>query len=433
MDKNLLKGIISLNQAEMPYDVIDRDVELPIDRNKIITVAGVRRCGKSSKMKLVINQLLQSGVEKERILWIGFDDERLLPMSSENLDEILKAYLEMYPNIPLKKVYMFFDEIQLIPQWEYFILRVFKSYCQNIYISGSNATMLSTELVSALRGYPLEYPTFPLSFNEFCRFRNIDTKGWLESTQARIQMELECYNSGSSFPEVVLTEFATDKIKILQGYYDTMLLKDVAEHYKISNIRVLRYLTKRIMGNLTKPTSINAIYYDIKSQGLKVSKDDLYDWATYLCNVFMFIKLPAFSKSLKVGKGNLDKYYCIDNGLRQAVLRPMSEDQGKLLENTVFLELNRRLQPFESLFYYNGKCECDFVRCNHDEVIELIQVSYDINDKDTCKREIAGLIEASISTGCNNLLLLTFDQNEDQRIGERTIKVRRTRDWLLNR
>ena len=142
---------------------------------------------------------IEKGVPKERILWLGFDDERLRNMTSEELDDVIAAYMEMYPNIAIKDVHMFFDEIQLIKDWEYFILRVYKTYCKNIYVCGSNATMLSTELSSALRGYPLEYETYPLSFNEYCRFRGISTNSYLEQDRAKLRIAFEEYNRESAF------------------------------------------------------------------------------------------------------------------------------------------------------------------------------------------------------------------------------------------
>lgn len=156
MRKDTIKSLIALKQHEMPFDVIHRDKELPINRKKIITIPGVRRCGKSTLMMIAINALIESGVPVQNILWIGFDDERLKRMTSDDLDEVIAAYMEMYPDVPIKDVHMFFDEIQIIEGWEYFVLRVYKNYCKNIYICGSNATMLSTELGTALRGYPLE-------------------------------------------------------------------------------------------------------------------------------------------------------------------------------------------------------------------------------------------------------------------------------------
>ncbi len=136
-------------QQEIPFPVICRDMELPINSSQMITVPGVRRCGKSSMMKIVANNLVASGIDSSRILWVNFDDERLDGMNSDELDEVLQAYREMFPSIRLNDIYIFFDEIQHVEKWELFVLRVYKTYCKNIYVSGSNAQMLSSELSSA--------------------------------------------------------------------------------------------------------------------------------------------------------------------------------------------------------------------------------------------------------------------------------------------
>lgn len=433
MRKDVIKSLIALRQNDIPFEVIERDVELPINRKKIITVPGVRRCGKSTMMEIAINNLVKEGVPKRNILWIGFDDERLFNMSSDELDDVIVSYMEMFPDVPIKDAYMFFDEIQLIKGWEYFVLRVYKSYCKNIYVCGSNAAMLSSELGSALRGYPLEYEAYPLSFNEFCRFKGIATDIYLEQDRARLKNAFDEYNRASAFPEIVLTPSRSEQLKLLHGYFDTMILRDLAEHYNITNTGVVRYFVKRIMANLTKPTSINAIYNDIKSQGLKVSKDDLYLWADYACNVFMFVRAPRYNRSIVKEHKSLDKFYSIDNGLRSAVLMPQSNDNGKNLENTVFMELYRRRMPSDKISYYQEKAECDFVIQREDCVIQLIQVTWSMANDETCKREIKGLLEASSVTGCDNLLIITDDEENSLEADGKKVNVVPAWKWLLNK
>ena len=433
MDKIYIKSQIAMRQAEFPTDLKPREAQLPIDSGKIVTVPGVRRCGKSSKMEMVIKDLLSKGVDRKRFLWIGFDDERLVTINSTELNQIVEAYQEMYPDIEMSSVYMFFDEIQLIDGWEYFVMRLYKHYTKNIYISGSNASMLSSELKSALRGWPLEEETMPLSFKEYCDFKDIKTDSWLESDLAKLRNAFIAYNSDGGFPEVVLTENPLHKVKILQTYFDTMLLKDLVEHYGISNIEVMRYFLKRIMVNLTKPTSVRAIHGDIKSRGLKVSKDALYDWANYACDVFMFISISNYSRSLQKSASSQPKYYCIDNGLRDAVLLPQSDDEGKKLENTVFLQLYRHRTPIDRIFYYQGKGECDFVVQRGVDVISLIQVTWDMSNEETRSREINGIVEASKAIGCKNLYIITYDSAEEINIDNDTvIHVIPVWRWLLD-
>ncbi|MDE5688294.1 MAG: ATP-binding protein [Paramuribaculum sp.] len=434
MNKLYLKTQIAMRQAGFPTDLKPRENPLPVNVGKIVTVPGVRRCGKSSKMEAVVNELLAAGVERERMLWVSFDDERLVRMSSGDLDLIIEAYREMFPDLELSSAYMFFDEIQLIENWEYFVLKLYKHYSKNIYISGSNATMLSSELKSALRGWPVEEETFPLSFREYCEFKGISTESYLESDLAKVRGAFYAYNNEGGFPEVVLTPNPLHKAKILQNYFDTMLLRDLVEHYMISNIEVLRYFLKRIMSNLTKPTSIRAIHGDVKSRGLRVSKDDLYDWANHACDIFMFIRVPNFSKSLQKIESSQPKYYCIDNGLRDAVLLPQSNDDGKKLENTVFLQLYRKRTPIDQIFYYQGRCECDFVVQRGVDIESLIQVTWNMDDEETRRREIEGLKEASDLTDCRNLYIITAESTEEIELDNGSIiHVLPAWRWLLDR
>ena len=431
MNKLYLKSQIAMRQAEFPTDLKRRENMLPVNSGKIITIPGVRRCGKTSRMENVVNSLLSSGIERERILWVSFDDERLVRMKAEDLDQIIEAYRELYPDIEMSSVYMFFDEIQLIEGWEFFIMRLYKHYSKNIYISGSNATMLGSELKSALRGWPLEEETLPLSFREYCDFNGVMTDSFLEADLAKVRNAFFDYNRDGGFPEVVLTANPFHKTKILQTYFDTMLLKDLVEHYGLSNIEVLRYFLKRIMSNLTKPTSIRSIHGDIKSRGLKVSKDNLYDWANHACNIFMFFRIANYSKSLQKVESSQPKYYCIDNGMRNAVLLPQSDDDGKKLENTVFLQLYRHRTPADQIFYYQGKGECDFVVQRGSEIDRLIQVTWDMSDMNTRQREINGVIEAAEVTGCKNLSIITADTSDEIRLSNGlTIRVIPAWQWL---
>lgn len=433
MDKTYIKSQIVMRQSEFPTDLMERENPLPIGTGKIITVPGVRRCGKSSKMELAVNQLLQNGVDRERILWVSFDDERLIHIKAEELECLTEAYRELFPEVPMKDVYVFFDEIQLIEDWEYFVLRLYKHYTKHIFISGSNATMLSAELKSALRGWPLEELCLPLSFSEFCSFKGLDARSFDEGMMAKLKNALYEYNDFGGFPEVALTGQPRMRTRILQNYFDTMLLKDLAERYRVSNTEVLRYMLKRVMGNLTKPTSILSIFHEIKSRGLKVSKDDLYRWAEYACRIFMFLRLPNYSKSLSKTESSQPKYYCIDNGLRNAVLLPQSGDKGKKLENTVFLQLYREKTAADSLYYFNDKAECDFVVQRGTAVLQLIQVAWSMQDDATRRRELNGLLAASKATGCNNLLIITADESGSAEISGKTVHVVPVWRWLLKR
>ena len=428
--KELFKSLIALSQAELPFERIEREIDLPVQPELIITVPGVRRAGKSSLLMLTVNKLLASGVKREQILWVNFDDERLDRMPTEELDEVLQAYREMYPEIELKDVYMFFDEIQNIDGWDLFVLRVFKSYCRNVYVTGSNAKLLSSEISTALRGWTLDYEMLPLSFREFGRFKGIDAHSYLESDKAKRYAAMEEYIHGGGFPKVVLSTDKSMKLRLLQGYFNTMLFRDLAERHAIKNIEALRYFLKRVMQNLTKTTSINAIANDMRSNGVSVSKDDLYNWADWAVESYLFVRYPKYSRSLVKENQSLRKYYVIDTGMRQAVLMPQSEDKGKLLENIVALELFRRRGADRKMFYWQDGRECDFVVQREEHVEELIQVTWDIEDEDTRKREIDGIKEAAKGTNCNKLTIVTREQKETIEEDGFKIEVVGIEEWL---
>ena len=428
--KELFKSLIALNQAELPFERIEREIVLPVQPELIITVPGVRRAGKSSLLMLAVNKLLASGIKREQILWVNFDDERLDGMSTEELDEVLQAYREMYPEINLKDVYMFFDEIQNIVGWDLFVLRVFKSYCQHVYVTGSNAKLLSSEISTALRGWTLDYEVLPLSFREFCRFKGIDTHSYLESDKAKRFAAMEEYIHGGGFPKVVLANDKSMKLRLLQGYFNTMLFRDLAERHEIKNIEALRYFLKRVMQNLTKTTSINAIVNDMRSSGVSVSKDDLYNWADWAVEAYMFVRYPKYSPSIVKENQSLRKYYVIDTGMRQAVLMPQSEDKGKLLENLVALELFRRRGADKKMFYWQEGRECDFVVQREEHVEELIQVTWDMTDTSTHKREIDGIKEAAKGTQCRKLTIVTREQKEMIEEDGFRIEVIGIEEWL---
>ena len=412
--KDIFKTLIAQKQSEMPFSVIDRDVSLPIGGNEIITVPGVRRCGKSTLMEIAINRLLAKGVRKENILWIGFDDERIKYMTAQELDLALQAYREMYPATELKDVWMFFDELPIVKDWEYFVLRLFKGYCKHIFICGSNASTLSVEMKSALRGWPREIEVWPLSFREYLRFRGIDADSHLEQDKAHVQVAFDEYNRLGGMPEPTLMSTLSEKYRKLQDYFDVMLLRDLVEHWQISKPQMVRYFFKRVMTTIASRLSVNAIYREIKASGRKVTKDDLYDWLAWAQSIYLVRKLDVYSRSVKSEISLPGKYYVVDNGLRSAVIPLQSEDDGKQLENTVYLELLRRKGHNEELSYFSESGECDFVVSEGDEVKRLIQVTWDMSDTETRKREFSGLLEAAKATGCRDLTIVTRDEDGEE-------------------
>ena len=409
----------------------ERSLQLPLNKQRIVTVTGVRRCGKSSLLHLTINRLLASGVDKEQILYIGFDDERLANMDVSDFDEILQAYRLMYPDRPLSSVYMFFDEIQIVKGWELFVLRVYKSYCKNVYVTGSTAQMLSGEMSSALRGWPDEYTEYPLSFKEFIAFKGVKANRYTEEGAALMANMFKSYLLTGGFPQTVLANVETERVKLLQAYFNTMLFRDMIEHYNISaSPSVVRYFLKRVFNNITKPSSVNNIYNDLKSQGLKLSKDSLYQWLDYACNIFLLHKVPKYSKSIIKQSTSLSKYYVVDFALAKSVLLPQSEEKGKALENAVYMHLARHLNENEQIYYFNEGAECDFVIANDEGVKELIQVCWELDEFNT-PRECGGLCAASAATGCKKVSIITCNQAQSIHYGDLQINVVAAWDFML--
>lgn len=429
--RNIFQSIIALHQEEIPLSLHERSLQLPLNKQRIVTVTGVRRCGKSSLLHLTINRLLASGVDKEQILYIGFDDERLANMDVSDFDEILQAYRLMYPDRPLSSVYMFFDEIQIVKGWELFVLRVYKSYCKNVYVTGSTAQMLSGEMSSALRGWPDEYTEYPLSFKEFIAFKGVKANRYTEEGAALMANMFKSYLLTGGFPQTVLANVETERVKLLQAYFNTMLFRDMIEHYNISaSPSVVRYFLKRVFNNITKPSSVNNIYNDLKSQGLKLSKDSLYQWLDYACNIFLLHKVPKYSKSIIKQSTSLSKYYVVDFALAKSVLLPQSEEKGKALENAVYMHLARHLNENEQIYYFNEGAECDFVIANDEGVKELIQVCWELDEFNT-PRECGGLCAASAATGCKKASIITCNQAQSIHYGDLQINVVAAWDFML--
>lgn len=429
-DKEIVKQMIVDNQERMgTHEHMERNVILPINSGKIITVPGVRRCGKSTLLLLTIERLLAQGVDRNRILFFNFDDERIR-WSGENLDIIITAYRELYPETSLKDIYIFFDEIQIASDWQSFVRRIYENECRNIYLTGSNSQMLSSELSTVLRGRSLQYEEYPLSFDEVCRFRHVEPNIHSSRSRARLATLFDDYLSWGGFPEVVMAD-ETLRNKILSDYFYVMLYRDMVEHFNINPASVARYFIRRVMENLTKPTSVNKIFNELKSMGMSLGKDRAYALAEQCEAIYLFLPLYRHTASVQRATRSDIKFYCIDNGLRKLTLKPQSDDNGKMLENAVYLHLHRNLDESQSLNYFKGNGECDFVVSRQEQVEQLVQVTWDMSDEDTYNRELSGLLEASTSTDCDNLCIVTHDEERQIETKRGTVQVVPAWKWML--
>ena len=422
--KKKIKQIIRDFYLQKPFEVHSRELQLPINTQKIITLMGVRRCGKTSILYETINRLTQS-IDKKRILFFNFEDERF-ELNQESLDLILQAYMELYPEIEMRETYLFFDEIQNVDGWEKFVRRVYDGVSKNIFITGSNSKLLSRDIATSLRGRTITYEVFPLSFREYLAFEKIEIDLHSTKSLAFIHNRLEKFLHEGAFPEIVLFD---DRIreKILQDYYNVMIYKDLIERFEIKNTKALKFFLKRILASSTKLVSVNKIYNDLKSSGFKVGKNSLYAYLGYVEDIYLSLTLDRYSQ--KITTQTDKKVYSIDIGFNNTLLYKFSDDIGKSMENAVFLELRRR---GKEIYYHSDRAsECDFVVLEKGTVTEAIQVTYEMENKKTRDREFKGLINACKQYGLNKGLIITYEEEGSYQESGLTIELVSLVSFLL--
>ena len=404
--KNVLKNIIVNFQTTKLKASLERNVQLPLDSGIIISVIGVRRSGKTYLLYETIKRILESGIPKKKILYINFEDERLT-LAHDQLDLILQAYQELYPRLDLTECYFFFDEIQNIGGWEKFIRRIFDTVSKNIFITGSNSRLLSTEIATELRGRTISYTLYPLSFEEYLRFSKADTGYYGTSQRISILNHFNTFLVYGGFPELINLD-KTLKIKKLQDYFNSIIYKDLIERYNISNPAVLKLFIKKILSQVTKPVSINKIYNDLKSLGYRISNNLLYEYSDYIQTSYTSIFINKFEYSeIKQAKSE-KKAYAIDNGILSAVDYSFSENHGKLLENLTALEI---LKSGKDLMYFKDNSECDFIIRDKKSFFP-VQVSYSIQDPDTKQREIKGILSACEYIKAKKGTIVTYEEED---------------------
>lgn len=426
MKKDILKEIIrDFHLTPLPA-LIERDIAIPFHSGKIITLVGARRSGKTSVLFNLMDKLLREGVDFRNILYINFEDERI-DLKLNELDLILRAYSELYPDAKIKNCYFFFDEIQNIERWEKFIRRVYDSLTKNIFITGSNSKFLISDIATSLRGRTVSFEIFPLSFREYLRFNKVEIDIHSSRSLAKINNYLLRFLKNGGFPEV----FDYDdnmRAKVLQEYFNVMIYRDLIERYGIKNAVVLKYFLKRILASAAKQLSVNTIYNELKSSGVKIGKNHLYEYLEACQNIYLVFVLTKHAHKLVSRELGERKIYAIDNGLLNAISFKFSEDKGKAVEQAVFLELRRRGRE---VYFYRERYECDFVVKEGHRVSEAIQVAYSLSDKKTAEREIRGLVDACENLGLKEGVIITVD--EPKEFGSERIKIKQTPlyKWLL--
>ncbi|MFO7879944.1 MAG: ATP-binding protein, partial [Bacteroidales bacterium] len=366
----------------------------------------------------LVEQLKKQGISSENIVFINFEDERLR-LDQTDLDLIMQAYQELFPNVNLQETYFFFDEIQNVPGWEKFIRRIYDTKTKNLFLTGSNSKLLSTEIATELRGRTVSYTIYPFSFAEFAKVQNGPENLNTQASRAKMLNLAERFLFEGGFPE--LTRFDRPfKTKILQEYFNVMIYRDIVERYSVSNPEVLKFFIKKAFAAVTVPLSINKTYNDLKSMGYKISNKYLYEYMDYCNAVFLTQSINKFNYSeIKQTKSD-KKVYVIDNGLLTAIDFNISENRGKLLENMVALEF---MKQDHKLFYFKDQTECDFIiQDNINHSLNPVQVSLTLNQPETRSHEIKGLLNACNHLKTNKGTIITFD--EDETISEEGVEIK---------
>lgn len=422
--KDVIKNIIKdFHKVKLP-EYVKRELNVPVNTNKIISIIGGRRTGKTYYLYQLIENLLQT-VKREDIIYINFEDERL-NLKADDLHFIIEAYYELYPHNK-NPLYFFFDEIQNIKNWEKFVRRIYDTISKNIIITGSSSKLLSGEIATSLRGRSISYELFPLNFKEYLRFMAIDSDDiYSTKNKSLIFSSFHDYLYWGGYPETVNYNNEL-KIKTMQSYLDVMIYRDIIERYEIKNPTALKYFIKKCLANVSNYLSVNKLYNELKSMGIKIGKDTIYDFINYVHDCYLIFLVNIYSESINVQNTNEKKLYCIDNGIVNSVSFKFSENIGRMLENMVFLQL---LNKGNSVYYFSDKKECDFVVLKKGKIVEAYQVTYELSELNR-SREVDGLLEAMNYFDLKEGFILTMDQSEEFEVKKKRIKVMPVWKWML--
>jgi len=362
-----------------------------------LIVTGIRRCGKSTLMQQ-INRSLQ-----ENTIYINFEDPRLTGFDIADFDRVQQIARERGTKT------FFFDELQAIDKWENYV-RFVLDEGYRVYITGSNATMLSRELGTKLTGRHITRELFPFSYAEYIAFTGEKPR----ATSA------ERYMLRGGFPEML----KTDEPEVLMHAFQDIIIRDVAVRHGIRNISNLQQLAVWLISNTSKQVTGNSLknIFDIGSSS------SIMEYLSFFNDAYLFFFVPMFSYSQKVQIVNARKVYAIDTGMIKVNSRTFSNDAGRMLENMVFLQL-RRLH--REIYYFRQKKECDFIVCEKGRPKTLIQVCLQL-DRDSLDREIAGITEAMDFFKLSKGLIITDDQKDTFALGKKTVNVVPFYEWAMS-
>ena len=408
---------------------LSRAIKVDITTNFIITITGPRRAGKTYFCFQLINQLIEKEASKENILYINFEDNKLLGAESKDLDKLLESFLELSQINKKQKIYLFFDEIQNVRNWDSWARTINDTRRDiQIILTGSSSKLLSKEISTKLRGRVLNYEIFPLSFKELLNWKNIkyDLKTISYSKdKIEIRRLFSSFILNGGYPAIISQNL--QKENILQSYYDSMIFKDIIERYKIEDVNKLKALANLLFESVSKEMSYSKLANKLNAIGFKISKNTVIEYLSYFEDAYLFFQNLKYEYSLAKQLGSIKKVYCIDNGLLNTVSFKFSDDFGKLLENLVYIELRRRN---EQIYYSRKNYECDFLIVRKNKVSLAIQITKKLDDENE-KREINGLLEVMNDYKLKEGILLTEEQEEEKIIKGKKIKVIPVWKWLL--
>ncbi|MBW6492534.1 MAG: ATP-binding protein [Lentimicrobium sp.] len=361
-------------------------------------VSGIRRCGKSTLLQQIHKSFSNNSI------YLNFEDPRLAGFDLSDLNRMHEIAVKKGADV------YFFDEVQVIENWESFVrFRLDEGY--RIFITGSNAAMLSREMGTKLTGRHITKELFPFSFSEFLSFTGMEA-GSASSGK---------YLRSGGFPEYLRTGLP----EVLMHAFNDIIIRDIAVRYNVKNVMVLQQLAAWLVSNTGKPFSGNSIR-KIFQIG---SSSSMMDYLSYFNDAWLFFYLPKFSYSHKVQVVNPKKVYCIDNGFVDINSVSFNDDNGRLLENMVFMQLRRITSE---IFYFSEKKECDFIVFQNGKLLDLYQVSWQL-DQNNMDRELSGLIEAMDYFGKKNAKIITFDQSDKFIITGKTIVAQPFHEWAMTR
>jgi len=421
--QKLKKCLVEWHEFELPR-IVPRNFSSSLLKNKrILSVIGPRRAGKTYACFEMIAGLLGNGVPRENIIYMNFEDERLVPMDGSELSLLLDVHEELYKRDGAKPLYCFLDEVQNVPLWSKWVRRaVDQNNGLTVVLTGSSSRMLSSDIATELRGRSSSITVFPYSFSEFLRANGYEAeyseKLPYSSQKNAIKRLFNEYMIRGGFPAVTGAEDFRDT---LQNYYRAMFARDMVERFRIKNIRQFEDFLKIQVTRFAALSSISNAEKEMKSLGYSLSKNTLMSYLGYAKDAFLLFDVLKFDYKVTRQLRAPRKLYAVDHGLLNAVRFSSSEDSGRMLENAVFMELRRRR---ENIYYHSGKAECDFVILSGNKAAHCFQACWSVQNEKTLEREIKGLIEALTIHKLDAGTILTADEIGDiEREGKR-IRIR---------